>query len=332
MKKNLTILNMLLAFFFLAGIASCQKDTENAEFGLKGKKTTIDEKVASTPISEDLEITPYLIPGANNGGNRTCAEVASAFEVTGGFGISTTTSNYNMVDGVWVFEPALPEGFEVTIDGKYVSWSFEPPAGKCVVNIAVIVKGGNDANVYYYPDGATGDSGLSAPPTGKDGFAGLSNITFCYTLKDCYEGFACETAFAYQDGNCFSNDGFNRWGWYLGPITQNEVAVEYEIWAAAGQCDLDKGTHVGTLSLTYFDGKLEWEVEIFEGFVMSELQIYAGNAKYPAGKNGKPTVAPGQYTVVEVFDELKTEYDGIIENLSGSIYVIAHAVVCMEEE
>jgi hypothetical protein len=44
---------------------------------------------------------------------------------------------------------------------------------------AAIVKGSNDANVYYYaPPGVASDSGLASPPVGG-GAAGLSNLTFC---------------------------------------------------------------------------------------------------------------------------------------------------------
>jgi hypothetical protein len=44
---------------------------------------------------------------------------------------------------------------------------------------AVLVKGGNNANLYNYPGGETSDNGLHAPvgPSGK--YSGLSHISYC---------------------------------------------------------------------------------------------------------------------------------------------------------
>jgi hypothetical protein len=45
---------------------------------------------------------------------------------------------------------------------------------------AVIVKGSNAANVYYYPGGIMEDSYLSAPLNASGKPAGLSNLSFCF--------------------------------------------------------------------------------------------------------------------------------------------------------
>lgn len=45
---------------------------------------------------------------------------------------------------------------------------------------AVIVKGSNAANVYYYPNGTMKDSGLASPVNASGNPAGLSNLTFCF--------------------------------------------------------------------------------------------------------------------------------------------------------
>lgn len=58
--------------------------------------------------------------------------------------------------------------FIVTLDGKIVGWT------SSIGVDAVIVKGGNGANIYKYSEG-TGDQGLAAPDN-----AGLSHIDFCY--------------------------------------------------------------------------------------------------------------------------------------------------------
>ncbi|PCE63169.1 hypothetical protein B7P33_13130 [Sediminicola luteus] len=126
----------------------------------------------------------------------------------------------------------------------------------------------------------------------------------------------CETAFARgANGNtCFIGNGFNRWGWTIGPIS--EGSYSYQVFAGAGQCDTSKGTYVGTAHVTYADGTVEVDYELVEGVKINETHIYAGYDMFPTAKNGRPTVAPGQYTIQE--------------ELEGDIYVILHNVVCSE--
>jgi hypothetical protein len=147
----------------------------------------------STPVSTIQLITPYIIPGDNPGGNRTCEEVAAAFGLDA-FQFSSDRVNYN--DGS--FDASFPDGFTVTTNGTTVSWSFIPPAGKCLDAIAFIVKGSADANVYVYGPDIYSDAGLASPVNASGGSAGLSNLTICYSLRDCddqkcYDG---ETAWA----------------------------------------------------------------------------------------------------------------------------------------
>jgi hypothetical protein len=146
-----------LSILFVAAIfAGCSKDVliENeAENGFSLKSS--ESNVASTPVS-DGGVTPYIIDGENQGGNITCEEAAAAFGVDG-FAYTTGKVDYN-----GEFEGSF-EGFTVTTDGTNVTWSFTPPAGKCLVNMAVIVKGSADANVYFYGSELYGDSGLASP-------------------------------------------------------------------------------------------------------------------------------------------------------------------------
>ena len=133
---------------------------------------------------------------------------------------------------------------------------------------------------------------------------------------ECEPEQACETAFARgTDGNtCFSEtpEEFSRWGWTIGPLAVGDHGP-YEIWAAAGQCETDKGELVGHVTVSYADGVVDFDYTIIEGYTLSEVHEYAGNAMFPT-KNGNPTVAPGQYTIAD--------------DLEGDIYVIWHAGVC----
>lgn len=112
---------------------------------------------------------------ANNGGNVTCGEVATAtscdFEFTSGR-IDYYGGTGGIIDGIITW----------TTDGTYVTWSSSVP-----ISVAVIVKGGPCANVYFSGcDDCKETSGtvpLSAPINPNNGKPyGLSNITFCYNL------------------------------------------------------------------------------------------------------------------------------------------------------
>ncbi len=181
-----------------------------------------------------------------------------------------------------------------------------------------------------------------------------------YCMQDCDEP-TCETAFAYNpDGDattyCFltlskttgqlnptgnPKDNFNRWGW-SNNVDLTEGPYEFEIWGAAGQCDLSKGTQVGTLDISWDGAVLTVEYNAFEGFTFDETHLYFGDyypngasATVPMMKNGKLTVAPGQYpykdgnaTVLNddyVKYEIEIDLDKTdIENL----WIIAHSVAC----
>lgn len=127
----------------------------------------------------------------------------------------------------------------------------------------------------------------------------------------------CETAFAKGDNGetCFIGNGFNRWGWTIGPLADGAEG-SYEVYAGAGQCDTAKGVLVGSVDVSYIGGEVSVTYNIDDTYEVSETHTYAGSTMYPIAKNGKETVAPGQYYIEE--------------NLSGEIYVIAHAVVCSD--
>lgn len=133
---------------------------------------TDSQKISTTGV------IPTLVQGANNGGNVTCDEAASASGLTG-YAYSTGKQDYPFSSN------SFNNGVSVTTDGTNVSWSITPPNGYCVSNVAVIVKGGPNANVYYYNDGQSSDSGLTSPVNASGNPAGLSNLTICYNLVEC---------------------------------------------------------------------------------------------------------------------------------------------------
>ncbi len=175
---------LFVSLFALALLFSCQNDmTDDGDALLKGKKVEISVKQESTPVSGH-GIIPFIIPGKNNGGNRTCAEVADAWDLEENPFLCGDKIDYN-----GGFAGTFPDGLIVTVsDGKFVSFEANDciKIGEDYYQVgAVIVKGSDQANVYYYLDengegGTLGDIGLAAPfnPSGKP--AGLSNLTFCF--------------------------------------------------------------------------------------------------------------------------------------------------------
>jgi hypothetical protein len=123
------------------------------------------------------QVIPKLWTGGN-GGNATCADTGITYQFTSG--------RNNFSDGQ--FAMSWPEGLTVKVsaDGKFVSWSYDAPAGKCLEGMSVIVKGGPASNIYTYGSGVTFDEGLASPLTGGKNqvIAGLSNLTFCFNLTD----------------------------------------------------------------------------------------------------------------------------------------------------
>lgn len=302
-------LHYLSVFLFLIAMISCNKDQIE-----KGLRTAIE------PVPGTI-----YVDGANNGGNITCEEVATAAKCT--FESSSGRLNYS----------DYPHGGTVgpitwTTDGIYVNWSSSVP-----VKLAVIVKGGNTANVYFAGcnECLTSGTALSAPVNPNNGKPyGLSNITFCYSL--CETNNECETAFARKTwlplAHCFldldlDSDGtpdFNRWGWTNGPMAEGKSY--YDIYAAAGQCDVTKGTLVGRMDVVYSNGTVTVVIGMYPPYTLDETHLYVGNNILPMN-NGVYTVAPGQYPYSHDLNAAKADYY-TINGLSGNIYIVLHAVVC----
>jgi hypothetical protein len=150
------------------------------------------ESVTSTQRTSVSGVQPTVVTGENNGGNVTCDEAATSAGLTG-FAYTTGKQDYPFNS------ESFSDGVSVTTDGANVSWTITPPAGFCVSNVAVIVKGGPAANVYYYADGQSSDSGLASPVNSSGNPASLSNLTICYNLVECTTVTECdwqeETAF-----------------------------------------------------------------------------------------------------------------------------------------
>ncbi|GAJ09027.1 unnamed protein product, partial [marine sediment metagenome] len=125
--------------------------------------------------------------------------------------------------------------------------------------------------------------------------------------------------------HCFSEYGFGNWGWSNGPLAAGSYT--FDIYAGAGQCDINKGTLVGTLTVDYDGAEAIVTYNMYAGYTMDETHLYVGTDPLPIKKNGGYTTAPGQYLYGHNLDDATTDsYE--VTGLSGDIYVVAHAVVC----
>lgn len=111
-------------------------------------------------IAQASSVEPTLIEG-----NPTCKDLGYPFE-------------YKIEDpysGTFTFD-----GFNtVTIntDGTYFDWS------STLGMDAVMSKGGDAANVYFYDPESFGDEGLHSPNNSSGGPAAISHISFCYDYE-----------------------------------------------------------------------------------------------------------------------------------------------------
>jgi len=168
---------LIAALIMVAALGSCEQD--DSDVLLKKGDTGATKTETVTTNASNGGVTPVIIPGSNNGGNVTCEMVAIEFEQPAGYFLCGHKVDYSGSS----FDGEFPEGLMVEVtDGKYVSFEIEAPLmidGKYYAIGAVIVKGGNHANVYYYPGGTMADAGLASPVNNSGKPAGLSNLTFC---------------------------------------------------------------------------------------------------------------------------------------------------------
>lgn len=142
---------------------------------------------------------------------------------------------------------------------------------------------------------------------------------------ECTPVYVCETAYAYGGSiaTCFLNlspINANNWGW-TNLITPGYTG-SWPMYAGAGQCDITKGTLVGTLHVSYVGGTLTIDYDLNSGFVLDETHVWVGNTPLPV-KKGKYQTGPGQFN-----------YNGedpvIITGLTGNKYIAAHSGVCWQ--
>lgn len=304
--KKLTY--VFAALVMAAALGSCQQD--DSEIVLKKADTQTE---ATTPAS-DAGINPVIITGANNGGNVTCSEVASYFQLPAGYFYCGDKVDYN--NGMFAGE--FPDGLTVNVtDGVYVAFETEAPLvieGIEYIVGAVIVKGGNNANVYYYPGGSMGDFGLAAPVNKSGKPAGLSNLTFCLVKANPIV-IALKTYLATP-----LQDTYTAMGWAvsggLGVSTDPGLHMGYNYYDFNGENEFDlvKATIpaiegvIGTIKANdYWEGDNHFLEVVLnlddENLVFANTYLYVGSLKGYEGRwyEAFPFKAEGDYAAQRVF-------------------------------
>jgi hypothetical protein len=142
-------------------------------------------------------------------------------------------------------------------------------------------------------------------------------LDFATATLDVYvQCYLYETAYGKGDGAICFIPTFSNWGW-TNPILPG--THEFELWAAAAQCDTSKGELVGSVAVVYgVDGYVTVDFDVDPPYLLEETHVYVDYGMFPLDRRGDPTISPGQYYNASPFD-------------GSQVYVIAHAVVGMPD-
>ncbi|HOP31705.1 MAG TPA: hypothetical protein PKZ64_19190 [Spirochaetota bacterium] len=224
----MTYLFMVLAI--IASLPSCDKET--TDNGVATLKTAYVLS-SSTPVSDGGVVPVILAVDNPRGGNVTCTDVEEAFSDT-----LVCGEKINYSDEIQ-FEGAFPEFLNVDLDGIHISFNME----ECVmINDkyykvgAVIVKGGNSANVYYYENGVLSDAGLAAPGDKHM----VSNLTFCFIECEEEEDLIIAAKVWYYDGD-----------WLTNALSTGNNVFSAGIWCGDGPLGINSYPDVDTIPLEH---------------------------------------------------------------------------------
>ncbi len=168
-----------------------------------------------------------------------------------------------------------------------------------------------------FEDGQTGYASNTCPITSRTWKNWAQYVQYCLKETCNVEVPVCDTGFGYDanKSKCFIDiQGLkgNRWGWVLGPLTADGNYV-FPVYAGAGQCDLLKGTNVGTATVNINNSMVSVSFNIDPGYEFPEWHFNVSCSQTPT------TTAPGQYNCNNGSCQV-TCPDGI--------YVIIHTVTC----
>jgi len=192
------------------------------------------------------------------------------------------------------------------------------------VHVALVAPEGNTDPVVASLAGQTAYAAGNTTPSfsGKGAWYYIIGYTVAKVVEEPKE-LSSETAWAYG-GNYAVPFGSTRWGWTNGPLTNGTYV--FDLYAGAGQNDLSKGTLVGNVTISYVNNTMVVTYNLTAGFTLGAAHLYVGTDILPTLRNGNYTYAPGQFpNIAENING--SSYTFIVTNVTGPVYVAAHADV-----
>jgi len=334
---------LLLAFAVPVLLSSCKKSDESA-----------DEKFSSAndpQLKTDLVYfgTPVVSPMVD------FAQTISPATVSIGNDATQLLVKYQITDNSWfLYNPRLFVGTEAELValGIINPNSLNPDGSVYINNTSLIPNSSFNGSSTTYKEYLFDLSALPAcviviayaelrKTTGERAYVfGKSTmkrdgyyINYCVQQCETPPPPVCETAYAFGGSvaNCFLNISgvqSTNWGWSNGPIGAGSYS--WPMYAGAGLCNIENGTHVGTLTVNYTPPTATVTYTVFAGYVLNQTHLYVGNQILPMFK-GKYTTAPGQFPYKHGNLNGVTTDTYNISGLSGSIYVAAHSEVCGDQ-
>jgi hypothetical protein len=335
---------MLLAGLFLAG---CQMSSENNPIGIqKVDVGTLGSNVNSVKLVAGQSIDAGLVTfdDVDTDGNGQTDALQVTYSTKDGWVLSEihlfvgnsltslpTTKSGNPQIGLFPYKSGAisTTSIIVTIPFSELGFSCANTEDYFVAAHASVKKGGQSESAW-------GD-GQRLVTRGNWAMYFTIFIS-CDTTPSNIE-YTIEKAFAYNANysNCFTeysefNENGNRWGWTNGPLANGNYT--FDVYATAGQCDITKGTKVGNLIVNYTGSTATVTMNISGtnpatgmAYGLEEFHLYAGTEEFPRNNKNELTIAPGQFPYkASELNNIKT-YTFTVNNLSGNIYLIAHAAV-----
>ncbi|WP_170245227.1 Ig-like domain-containing protein [Gelidibacter salicanalis] len=313
----------------------------------KGCKSTCS-KTLTQPNSLSCSISSSTDPSCNGGSDGSLTSAGSggttpySYSLNGGISQASGTFSGLSANVLYTIEVTDAKGCKTTCS---VTLN-QPNSLSCSITInnndtcaegadgsaTVVATGGTAPYSYVWDNGETLATAVALGPgphsvvvTDKNGCKTTCETTVM--VDDCMQ---CETVFGYNSNysSCFLQDQIpnNRWGWTN--LISGEGTYSFNLYEGAAQCDISKGILAGTATVVYSGGQVTVTYNMNPGYVLSEIHVYIGKEKYPR-KNGKITVAPGQYNInPDLGGNYVSTYQIGPVPITAPFYVILHGVSC----
>jgi hypothetical protein len=324
MKSNVVLILALAAALMMAPAgAQCVVDTDGLEDGMLSVPLLAGQTIPAGTVDVSLADGKLVVTYTTSGG----WELTEAHLWVGAnLADLPQTRKGNPIPGQFPYKSGDITGATTwTFEVPLAALSFECPrenAAFFVAAHAALRKVRADGS--YQTETGWGDGERIVD---KGNWATVFQVTLSCDCDDPGPQYGSETAFAYSPvyGTCFLNLTIieaNRWGWTIGPLAAG--SYEFPIYAAAGQCDLSKGTLVGSLLVTYNGSTANVTFVMDPPYSMNVAHLYVGSEILPRDPGGDYTVAPGQYPKNSGDITGADSYSFEVTGLSGPIYVVAH--------